>query len=111
MLADQRNHLRAHIVAIECVQVQPIEKTFRWSNTRFFMTARAPAAFEKFRCWRLTEIVAQGSEHYGDLLSVRKVVDQLACAIDDEASVNKNIAFWMPLRILRYLNQRFDFRK
>src|SRR6267378_3806703 len=111
MLADQRNYLRAHIVAIECVQIQPIQKTFRWSNTRFFMSARAPTAFEKFGCRRLTEIVAQGSEHYGDLLGVRKVVDQLTCAIDDEASVNKDIALRMPFRILRYLNQCFDFGK
>src|SRR5438445_291144 len=39
MFAHERNHLRAHIVTIERVNVQGVEKFLRWADAGFLVTA------------------------------------------------------------------------
>src|SRR6266478_4995393 len=99
MIAYQCDYLRAHIVTIQCVNVQPIEEAFSRGDACFLVSTRAPAAFEKFSGRRLAEIMSERGEHHSHLLGIRQVIDQFACAINDQSCVNKDIAFWMPNRI------------
>ncbi|TMP95561.1 MAG: hypothetical protein E6L09_16200 [Verrucomicrobia bacterium] len=84
MIAHQRDDLRAHIVPIERVDVQPVEKTQRRFDARFFVSAGAQASVDKFRRRRLTKVMTEGSEHYRDLFGVWKIVYQFARAIDNQ---------------------------
>src|SRR5713226_4814114 len=111
MIANERDDLRPHIVSIKRVYVQLVEKTQRGLDARFFVSARAQASVDEFRRRGLTKVMTEGSNHYGDLLCVWKIIYQLARPIDDKLRMKKDISFWMPFGILRHVDERFDFRK
>src|SRR5258708_11942928 len=111
MIAHQSYDLRPHVITFERVNVQPVPKIQRQINTRFFVSARAQAAVDEFRSPRLAKIMRQSGQHYRDLLSVRKIANQLAGSIDYQTRMNKDVAFRMPFGILWHFDQSFDFRK
>ena len=75
------------------------------------MLARADAVLNECSCRRLAKIVTQRREHHGYLFSVRQIVDERAGAIDCQERVNPNVAFRMPFRFLRHIDQSFQLGK
>src|SRR5207248_11488708 len=69
------------------------------------MLARTNAAIDESSRRRLAKVMAEGCEHHGNLLRIRQVIDQFTCSICRQQRVNPNVAFRMPLRFLRYINQ------
>src|ERR1051325_4180581 len=105
MLAHERNNLRAHVIAVERVYPDAIEKTFRRWHTRFLVPARAPSPLDKLSCRGLPEIMGQRRQNNSDLPRIRKTFDQLARAIHRQFRMNEDDSLRMPLRILRHPNQ------
>jgi hypothetical protein len=75
MFPHECNNLPAHVVTIESVYIQTIEKTLGRRHARFLMPARAQSAIDKFSCSRLPKIMGQRGEHHCHLARVRKSVD------------------------------------
>src|ERR1700687_6521141 len=100
MITNQCDYLRAHVVSIERVNVQLVEKTQRGLDAGFLVSARAQTTVNEFSRRRLTKVMTESREHYGYLLGVRQIFDQLARAIDDQQRVDEHIAFRMPFTIL-----------
>src|SRR2546421_2521271 len=69
------------------------------------MFARANAAINESSCRGLAKVMAEGCEHHRNLLGIRQVIDQFMRSIYRQQSMNPNVAFGMPLRFLRYINQ------
>ena len=111
MLSHQRDHLRAHVVTIKRVEVESIQKTFCRRHTCFLMSARTQPAFDKFGRRRLSEVMRERGEHHRNSASHRKSSINSRARSTTRRRVNKNVAFRMPLRILRHIDQRFDLRK
>ena len=111
MLSNQRDNLTSHVVTINRVYVDAIEKALSGRNACFLMPTRTPTAFEKLSRRRLPKIMGQSGQHHRDLSRIRKVVDEFTRAIDHELRMDKNIAFRMPLRILRHFDQALDLRE
>src|ERR1051325_4018729 len=105
MLAHERNNLRAHVITIERVYPDAIQKAFRRGHARFLVSARAPSPLDKLSCSGLPEIMGQRRQNNGDLPRIRKTFDQLARAIHRQFRMDKNVSLRMPLRILRHPNQ------
>src|SRR5712692_2545394 len=111
MIAHQRHDLRAHVVTIQRVNVELVEKTQRRLEAGFLVSARAQTTVDEFGCRGFTDVMAESREHYGYLSRVWQVFNQLAGAIDDERCMHEHVAFRMPFAILWHVDQRFDFRK
>src|ERR1051325_8956712 len=111
MFAHERNHLPAHVITIERVNVDAIEKTLGRRHARFLVSARTPASLEELSRRRFPKIVGQRGEHHRHLPRISQIVDQRACAIDRQLRVYKHIAFGMPFRILRHSDQALYLRK
>src|SRR5207247_6806997 len=109
MLAHKGNHLAPHIVSVDRVNIKPIEEFLRRLYASFFMATRPPAIFNERRCRRLAKIVGQCGKHYRDLRRIRQTAQQLAGAISNQKRVDIDVAFRMPLRILRDIYQAKDF--
>ena len=75
------------------------------------MIDRSDAAVEERRRGRLAEVVADGAEHDGELLRPRQVVDARPRLIDDLQRVHPDVAFRMPLRLLRAADERVQLGK
>src|SRR5882672_9675113 len=75
MVSDQRENLSTDVVAVEAMDIQPRQKTFRGRHSRFLMTTRTQAAFKKLGRWWFAEVVGDGGKHYGHLFRIRQVVD------------------------------------
>src|SRR5215216_5217557 len=108
MLADEGDYLGAHVVTVDCVYIDAIEKTLSRWHARFFMSTRSPPFLDEFGCCRFTKIMCEGRKHHRDFSCVRKILNQLTRAIDDELRVHKHIALRMPLWILRHSDQTLD---
>ena len=67
--ATMPEHLRAHVVAVDRVDVQPIEHGRRRRDARLLVIERSDAAVDERRRRRLAEVVADGAEHHGELLA------------------------------------------
>src|SRR5688572_6442740 len=111
MLPDQRDNLASHVITVNRMYVDAIEKSFGRRDTCFLMSARAPTAFEKFSSRRLAKIMGQRGQHHRHLPRVREVVDEFTCAIDHQLRMYKNVSFRMPFRILRHSDQALNLRK
>src|SRR6185295_1723120 len=105
MFTHQRDHLRPHVVAIQRVNIEPREEALRRRRARFFMPTRTPATFEKLSRGWFAKVVGNSSEHHRDLFGVREIFNQLSSSICYQLRMNKDVAFRMPLLILRYVNE------
>src|SRR5436309_191897 len=95
MIAHQSDYLGAHVVSVQCVNVQSIEKSVRWLGSGFFVLARTKTAvYERGRRW-FAEVMTKRSQHNSHLPWIIQVVDKRTRAIDNQASVNKDIALRM----------------
>src|SRR5438045_2540146 len=109
MIAHQSDYLGAHVVSVQCVNVQSIEKSVRWLGSGFFVLARTKTAvYERGRRW-FAEVMTKRSQHNSHLPWIIQVVDKCTRAIDNQASMNKDIALRMPFRILRHIDKRLQF--
>ena len=111
MLTDERDNLRPHVVTIDRVHINPVEKTLGRRYARFLVSTRPPPTFEKLRRGRLAKIVRKGGEHHSHLTRVPKFINQVTRPIDYELCMHKDIALRMPLGILWHINQALNLRK
>ena len=72
---------------------------------------RTDPAVDERRRRRLAEIVADRAEHDRDLLRARKIVDAPPRLIDHLQRVDPDVAFGMPLGLLRAAVERLHLRK
>src|SRR6185503_4734696 len=75
MFPHQPDNLAAHVISVNRVYVDTIEKTFSRRHARFLMSARAHSAVYEFSGSRLSKIVGQRRQHDRHLLRVRKLID------------------------------------
>src|ERR1043165_4751380 len=80
MIAHQRDYLGAHVIPIQRVNIQSIEKALSRRNSGLFVFARSNPPFDKGSRGRFAEIVTERSQHHGHLLRIRQVIDDLAYA-------------------------------
>src|ERR1041384_164667 len=99
MFAHERNHLPAHVVTVERVNVDTSEEILSRRHARFLVPARAPASLKEFSRGRLPEIMGQRRQHHRHLPRVIQLVDQLPRAIDRQLRMYKNVTLRMPFRI------------
>src|ERR1043166_765372 len=70
MIAHQRNYLGAHVVPIQRVNIQSIEKALSRRNSGFFVFAGSNPPLDKGSRSRFAEIVTERSQHHGHLLGI-----------------------------------------
>jgi hypothetical protein len=109
-MGDDAEDLRAHVDAVDAVDVEPIEKGRRRRDAGFLMSDRSDAAVEKRRRGGLAEIVTHGAEHDDHLLGTTEWRDGLARPVDDHERVDPDVPFGVPLRLLLTIDQRRHFR-
>ncbi len=106
MLRRHAEHLMPHVVAVDRVDVQPIEKRRGRRDALFLVIDRADAAVEKRGRRRLAEVVRQRAEHDRDGLRPRQIVDSRSRLIDDLQRVHPDVTLRMPLRFLLAADER-----
>ena len=62
-MRDEAEHLQTHVVAIDGVDVQTIEKRRGWFDARFLVAERTNAPIGECRRRRFSEVVAHRAEH------------------------------------------------
>ena len=102
---------RADVVAVERVDVQPIEKRGCGRDALLLVIDRADPAVDERRRRRLAEVVADRAEHDREPLRTRQVVDARARLVDDLQRVHPDVAFGMPLGLLRAADERVQLGK
>src|SRR5215813_9124812 len=75
MLSHKRDSLRAHVITVDRVYFDAIEKTLRRQHPRFLVPARAPTPFDELSCSRLPKIMSERRQHDRHLPRVGKIVD------------------------------------
>src|SRR5688572_20230130 len=111
MLAHERNHLPAHVITIDRVNVDAVQKRLSRWHARRFVSARTQTSFDKLSRHRLAEIVGQRRQHHRYLPRVGKLVDQLPCPVERQSRMHKYVTLGMPLGILGHTDQRINLRK
>ena len=101
VLRHHAQDLPAHVVSVERVDIQPIEKRGGRRDSLLLVIDRADPPIEEGGRRRLAEVVADRAEHDGDLLRARQVVDALPRLIDDLQRVHPDVSLGMPLGLLR----------
>src|SRR5207245_7080419 len=99
------------VISVQRVQVQSIEKSVRWLDSGFLVLARTKAAVDERGRRRLSEVMTKRRQHHCHLPWIIQAIDQFTRAIDNQAGMNKDIAFGMPFRILRNLDEGLQFGK
>src|ERR1043165_28721 len=74
MFAHERNHLPAHVITIERVNVDAIEKTLGRRHAPSLVPARTPASLEDLSRRRFPKIVGQRREHHRPLPRISQIV-------------------------------------
>ena len=111
VLRGDAEHLPADVVAVERVDVEAIEKRAGRRDALLLVIERSDAAVDELRRRRLAEIVADRAEHHRELLRPRQIVDARARPIDHLQVVHPDVAFGMPLRLLRTAGERLQLGK
>ena len=111
VLRRHAEHLRAHVVAVDRVHVQPIEKRRCRRHALLLVIDRPDPTVEERRGRRLAEVVADRAQHDGDLLRPRQVVHARPRLIDDLQRVHPDVALGMPLGFLRAADERVQLGK
>ena len=68
--ADRLNDLLADVETVERMNAEPVEKRQCRLNPSLVVRKRTNSAVAKFGSQRLSEVVANGSEHHGNLFSI-----------------------------------------
>ena len=111
MVRDESEHLSAHILAVDRVDVEAIEKRGRRRDAFFLVIHRADAAVDERRRRRLAEVVRHCAEHDDELIGAIEIVDALPRLVDHLQRVHPDVAFRMPLGLLLAPDERLQFRK
>ena len=101
VFGDEADHLRAHVEAVERVDVEAIEDLRRRLDAHRFVIRRLDPAIDHRRRRRLAEIVADGAEHDRGESRPIEIAVQLSRLVDHHQRVDPDVAFGMPFRILR----------
>ena len=108
MLRDQPDDLLPHVVAIQRMHVEAIEKCPGRRDALFLVIHRSNAPIDHRRRRRLAEVVTDGAQHDGDLLRAIEIVDAPPRLIHDLQRVDPHVAFGMPFRFLRASRERLQ---
>ena len=100
VVCDKAEHLSACVLAINRMNVEPVEKRGGGRDSFLLVIYRADAAVEEGRCRRLPEIVGDRAKHHDELIRAIQVVDALPRLVDDLQRVHPHVAFRMPFRFL-----------
>src|SRR3954468_5893875 len=111
MLRGDAEHLLAHVVAIDRVDVEAVEKRRRRRHAEFLVVHRADPTVDERRRRRLAEIVRERAEHHRDLLRPRQVGDSRSRLVDHLQRMYPDVPLGMPLRFLRTSGQGAKLRK
>ena len=111
VVRDQAEHLAPHVVAVDGADVQPVEERGGGGHAHLLVVQRPDAAVQVRRGRRLAEVVADGAEHHRELPRARQIADPPPRLIDHEQGMDPDVAFRMPLRLLRAVDQRRQFRE
>ena len=107
-MRDEAEHLRAHVVAVERVHVQPIEQRGRRRHAALLVAGRSDAAVDHRRRGRLAEVVTDRAEHHRDRRPAVESVDARARLVDHHQRVHPDVALRMPLGFLRAADERLE---
>ena len=110
-MRDDAEHLLADVVAVDRVDVEPVEHRGCRLDARLFVIDRSDPSVDERGRRRLAEIVADGAEHHDDLPGAIEVVDPRARLIDHQQRVDPDVALGMPLRLLLASDERVDLRE
>ena len=94
------NDLPPHVVTVQRVNIEPVEKCQRGRDALLFVIHRSNPAINDSGCRRLAEIVTDGAQHDGDLLRSIEVVDAAPRLIDHLQRVDPYVALGMPFGLL-----------
>ena len=111
VFGDQAEHLRAHVEAVERVDVEAIEDLRRRLDAHRLVIRRLDAAIDHRRRRRLAEIVADRAEHDRGEPRPIEIAVQLARLVDHHQRVDPDVALGMPLGILRAVVERLHLRQ
>ena len=111
VVRHQPEHLGPDVVAVEGMDVQPVEERRGGRHALLLVVQGPDPAIDVRRGRRLPEVVADGAEHYGELLRARQVVDEPAGFVDHEQGMGPDVAFRVPLRLLRAVDERRQLRE
>jgi len=111
MMRDDAEDLLAHVVAVDGVNVEPIEDGSGGSHARLLVIDRSDPSVDESRGRRFPQIVADGTQHHDDLPRMIEVVDSAAGLVDHHERVDPDISFGVPFRLLLASHQRVDLRE
>ena len=94
-----------NVEAVDRVDVEPIEHRGRRRDAGGLVTARSDPSVLECGRGRLAEIVQQRAEHDRDAARQIEIVDAVARAVDDQQRVHPDVAFGMPLGLLRAVDE------
>ena len=110
-MRDQSEHLAAHVLAVDRMHVQAIEKGRGWRHALLLVVHRPDPAVDERRGRRLSEVVRHRPEHDDELIGAIEIVDPLARLIDDLQRVHPDVALRVPLGLLCATHERFQLWK
>ena len=111
MVCDKAEDLPAHVLAINRMDVEAIEKRGGGRDTFFLVIHRSDAAVEEGRGRRFSEIVGHGAKHHDELIRAIEIVDALSRLIDHLQRVYPHVALGMPLRLLLASDEGLELGK
>src|SRR6266545_6728506 len=112
MVAHERRHLTAHVVAEQGVDVPAVEEGQGGRDPRLLVAGGADAAILGLRGRGLAEVVAKRGQHHressGPVLG--EALDETCSLVDHLQGVRPHVAFRMPFRVLGSRGQRDQLR-
>ena len=111
VLGDQPQHLRADVEVVERSHVQAIENPCRRLDALRLVIRRSHPPVDHRRGRRLAEVVAHRAQHHGRQPRAIEIGVPLARLVDHHQRVDPDVAFGMPLGILRAVVERLHLRK
>ena len=111
MVRDEAEHLPAHVLAVDRMNVEAIEKRGGRRDAFLLVVQRADAAVDEGRRRRLAEIVRHRAEHDDELIGTIEIVDALPRLVDHHQRMHPHVALRMPFRLLLASDERLQLRK
>ena len=106
MIGDEADDLRAHVEAVDAVDVESIQQRERRLDARLLMVDRSDPPVDHGCRRRLAEVMADGAEHHRRQPRPIEVAVQLARLVDHHQRVDPHVPFGMPLRLLLAADER-----
>ena len=105
VVRHQAEHLAPDVVAVERMDVEPVEERRGGRHPHLLVVQRPDAAVDVRGGRGLAEVVADGAEHHGEPPRARQVVDAPPRLVDHQQGMSPDVAFGVPLRLLRAVDE------